>query len=123
MKYPHRYTHTPSTYAGVEYENTTPRVAHSLIHPPPPALTHLRLAGAWVAYQQHVHLAPDVCARVILARTAANECERHCELHQKEAVDLRADAGQDLVAALEGAVCMVCPEVPAGRSSSMFCVG
>ena len=57
---------------------------------------------ARVANQQHVQLAAGARPGALFAaRDAPYEHERGGQLHQEEAVQLRADAGQDLVAPLQ----------------------
>ena len=59
------------------------------------ASTHLRLASAWVPYEQHVALPPDVGACLVAPRTAANECDGNCQLHQEQTIDLQRGWAQD----------------------------
>jgi hypothetical protein len=55
-------------------------------HPVP---VYLRFTGAWVSDEQHVALPPDVCARVVSPRAAADEGDGHSQLHQEQAVNLQ----------------------------------
>ena len=69
---------------------------------PPLAPTPARTCPR-VAHQQHVHLAADVAAALLLPRHAAAQHQQAGQLHGEEAMQLRADRGHQLVAALQGA--------------------